>query len=265
MQSNPRNLIVSAIGDESVHRTWLSQESERNFDLFLIYYGDRDDFGRDDATWYIRRKGFKWELIAHVLEEHADKLAGYANLWLPDHDIRADTLSINRMFELFDRYHLQLAQPAIATGEVSYETLRQRPGVVLRYTPLVEVMCPLFTREALARVAFSFVESRSGWGLDWLWPRFFRPLEVAILDAVGVEHAGRLFQGENYQRLAAMGVHPSDDFQRLIDRYGGFNRRLHRRLVRGRVRLPEVRDPAYARGVIAKLLASAGLSWRHSA
>jgi hypothetical protein len=260
-----RNLILSPIGDESVHRSWINHADERQFDLFLMYYGDRQGFGREDATYYVARKGFKWELVGHALDEHANVLDHYANIWIPDHDVRADTRSINRMFDLFDHYRLQLAQPAIAQGEVSYETLRQRPSVVLRYAPLVEVMCPLFTREALSRVAFSFEESRSGCGLDWLWPRYFLPHEVAILDAVGVEHVGKLFRGENYQRLAELGVFPADDFRRVIDRYGGFNRRLHRRLVRGRVRLPEIREPPSSRGLFSRWFGGAPFGRRRSA
>ncbi len=117
-----------------------------NFDVFLIYYGDRPDFGRSDADHYLARQGFKWELVDHVLQQHADVVARYENIWCPDNDIRLQTPGVNRMFDLFEKYTLQLAQPAIAAGDSSYQALRQRPGVVLRYSPYVEVMCPLFTR-----------------------------------------------------------------------------------------------------------------------
>ena len=145
MSATRRNLIVSPIGDSSVHASWLSHPDLRSFDLFLIYYGDRGDFGRSEATHYFQRKGFKWELVDHALKHHGEILARYTNIWCPDNDIRVDTRGVNRLFELFEKYALQLAQPAIAAGEVSYQTLRQRPGAVLRYSPYVEVMCPLFT------------------------------------------------------------------------------------------------------------------------
>jgi hypothetical protein len=263
MTTSHRNLIISPIGDDSAHRSWVSGPGERTFDLLLIYYGDREDFGRAEATWYERRKGFKWELLHWALHQHRDVVDRYANIWLPDCDIKADTLSINRMFELFEHYGLQMAQPAIASGEVSYQSLRQQPGVVLRYTPFVEVMCPLFTRGALARVEHTFSESRSGWGLDWVWPRFFESHQVAILDAVGIEHTGRLFRGESYQRLAALGVHPSEDFERVTKRYGGFPRRLHRRLVRGTIRLPAIRESGFRQGWLARLFGWRGMfGWR---
>ncbi len=263
MTATRRNLIISPIGDSSVHASWLSRPALRSFDLFLIYYGQSDDFGRGDATHYLHRKGFKWELVDHVCAQHADVLDRYANIWCPDNDIRLDTAGVNRMFELFERYSLQLAQPAIAAGQVSYETLRQRPGVVLRYSPYVEVMCPLFTREALRRCQPTLLESRSGWGLDWVWPRYFAQHEIAIIDAVGVEHTGPLGQGENYQRLAELGVYPDREFHQVMDKFGGFDRRLHKKFVRGRIKLPAILEPGQRQSFIARL--KSRLGWRRVA
>jgi hypothetical protein len=237
------NLVISTIGDASVHRSWLSEPSRRQFDLFLIYYGDGDDSASRDATYYERRKGFKWELLEHVAREYGDVLRQYANIWCPDNDVRSSTPDVNRLFATFAQYHLQLAQPAIAAGEVSYRALRRRRGVVLRYAPFVEIMCPLFTREAFYRVAGTFDENRSGWGLDWVWPRYFQPHEIAIIDRVGVEHTGKLFRGENYRQLAQMGIDHNEDFRRVIAKFGGYDPHVHRQMLRGRLRMPEVREP----------------------
>jgi hypothetical protein len=244
MTTSRCNLIVSPVAETSVHRSWLSDPESRTFDLFLINYGNQADFGRAEATHYLRRKGFKWELLHHVFANHDEILGRYANIWCPDSDIRVDTPGIDRLFELFERYHLQMAQPGIAKGEVSYRTLRQRPGVILRYTPFVECMCPLFTLRAFRQVATTFLENRSGWGLDLLWPRFFRPDELAIIDQVGVEHTGVLFRGEHYQRLAQIGIEPQKDFDAIVAKYGGFNERVHRQLLFDKIRLPAVREPS---------------------
>jgi hypothetical protein len=259
MSTTRRNLILSPIGDGSLHASWLSHPEQRLFDTFLIYYGDTGDFGRGDATHYLRRKGFKWELIDHVLRNHGEILGRYTNIWCPDNDIRADTPAINQMFQLFEKYALQMAQPAIAAGEVSYQALRQQPGVVLRYSPYVEVMCPLFTREALWRIAPTLLEARSGWGLDWIWPRLFAAHEIAILDAVGVEHAGPLGRGENYRELARLGIQPNEEFQRVMAKYGGFNRRLHKKFVRGTIKLPTIRQNGVRPGLVARLMEGLGL------
>jgi hypothetical protein len=262
MRSNSerRHLVISPIGDDSVHRSWLSHPAERRFDLLLIYYGSQPGFGQDDCEHYLARRGFKWELLTQVVAELRPTLEQYDNIWLPDADIRADTRQVNRLFELFEEYKLQLAQPAIAAGEVSYQTLRQRAGAVLRYTHFVECMCPLFSRDAFFKVAPTFSESRSGWGLDLLWPSFFGPREMAIIDAVGVEHTGRLFRGENYQKLAAIGLDPGAEMKALLAKHGGFNRRLHNKFVRGRVKLPVVWEEGHQLGVVERLFERLG--WR---
>jgi len=262
MTHHRANLIVSPIGDMSVHRTWLVNESCRNFDLLLIYYGSQGEFGRGDADYYFRQQGFKWELLTQVMKQAPEIISRYRNIWCPDNDIAADTASVNRLFDVFDEYRLQLAQPAVAAGEVSYRALRKRPGVLLRYTPYVEVMCPLFTREALAKVSHTFGENRSGWGLDWVWPRYFADHERAIIDAVGVHHTGPLFRGEHYQSLARLGIHPDVDFQQVMKKYGGFDRRLHRRFVKGKVRLPAIWDPAARRSPIQRAIHRLGFRRR---
>lgn len=240
MPAPRRNLIVSPIGDESMHGSWLADRPKRTFDVLLIHYGKVEHYGRSDADYYLASKGFKWELTDFALREFRNVVEQYDYVWCPDCDIRATTEQVNRLFAVVREQRLQLAQPAIAAGEITYQFLRPRPGILLRYTPFVEVMCPVFSREALLRVQPTFGESRSGWGLDLLWPRHFAAREMAVIDAVGVEHTGKLFRGENYQTLARLGVNPGEELERIIKLHGGFNRRLHRRLVRGRIKLPAV-------------------------
>lgn len=238
---NPRrNLVISPIGDESMHASWLADRPNRTFDVLLMHYGTVENYGRSDADYYAARKGFKWELLDFALQSFHDVVQEYEYIWCPDCDVRATTDQVNRLFAIMPEQRLQLAQPAIAAGEITYQFLRPRPGVLLRYTPFVEVMCPVFSREALLCVQPTFQESRSGWGLDLLWPRNFAKQEMAIIDAVGVEHTGKLFRGENYQSLAKLGVNPGEELERIVKLHGGFNRRLHRRLVRGRIKLPAV-------------------------
>ena len=170
-----RNLIICTIGDKSCHRTWIAGPETPNFDLFLIYYGDGPDVAKADAQHYLRRKGFKFELLHHVAQEHRSTLANYDRIWCPDDDVACCTSDLNLLFDIFQRHGLQLAQPAVAEGDVSYRCLRQKRGNILRYTPFVEVMCPLFTRDAFFKLSTTFLESRSAWGLDWVWARQFGP------------------------------------------------------------------------------------------
>ena len=89
-----------------------------------------------------RRKGFKFELLHHVAQEHRSTLAKYDRIWCPDDDIACCTSDLNLLFDIVQRHGLQLAQPAVADGDVSYRYLLRKRGNILRYTPFVEVMCP---------------------------------------------------------------------------------------------------------------------------
>lgn len=239
----PSNLIICPVGDRPRYGTWLAGPGQPDFDLFLLYYGDGPDTAAADARYYVRRKGFKFELLHFVTREHEDVLRRYDRVWCPDDDIACGTESINRMFDIVDRYGLQLAQPAIARGQFSYKALLRQPGKLLRYSPYVEVMCPVFTRDALFRVADTFTENRSGWGLDWIWACRFSPGEVAIIDKVGVHHTGPLGKGEHYRKLSAIGVDPFRDFDHVAARYGGIDWKAHRRMLRGTQRMAFVPDP----------------------
>lgn len=255
-----KNLVICPTGDRSVHRTWLSGPGKPNFDLFLVYYGDGPDTAAADAKYFARCKGFKWELMHFAAEKYGETLRQYDRIWCPDDDIACDTDAVNQLFEIFKNYKLQLAQPAIAEGDFAFKSLVQQRGNLLRYSPYVEVMCPIFTYEAFFRVKDSFIENRSGWGLDWLWPRRFGPREIAIIDKIGVHHTGKLGKGENYKFLAKLGIDPNRDFKETVNRHGGIDWSLHRRLIRGRIRMKRIKDPDDRRTLAQRL--SDYLHWR---
>lgn len=247
-----RNLVISPIGDRSVYRTWIAGPDRPNFDLFLLYYGDGVDTAQADAKYYVRRKGFKWEHMSHVAEAHAATLSQYDRIWCPDDDVACDTAGVNTLFELFERYALQLAQPAQAQGQFTFRGLTQRRGNLLRYAPFVEIMCPIFTREAFVKVAPTFLESRSGWGIDWLWTTYFAPHEIAIIDKVGFHHTGPLGKGPLYDSLARLGIDPFRELDETVARHG-LDLRLHRRMLHGTVRMKSIKDPDDRRGWLQKL------------
>ena len=139
-----------------------------------------------------RNKGFKWEHINLVAEQHRDTVRQYDYIWCPDDDIACDTAGVNKLFEIVRKYNVQLAQPAISEGEFAFKSLIQQRGNILRYSPYVEVMCPVFTQAAFFKLQDTFLENRSAWGLDWIWPKRFALTEMAIIDKVGVHHTGRL-------------------------------------------------------------------------
>lgn len=243
------NLIIAAIGHGNVLDTWLDCPNERQFDLFAIDFRPGSRTAPPLATYFVQRPGFKFEHLDYVAEHFSAVLNRYERIWCPDDDVALDTASINRMFSLVEQHRLQLAQPAIATGDVSFQSFRPRPGALLRFTPFVEVMCPVFTREALFWVRPTFLASRSGWGLDLAWPHFFKPREVAILDCIHAHHTRPLASGEAYERFKRLGIDPAQERDEVVRRFGGMSERVVRRMVFGKLKMPTLFEPGFRRGL----------------
>jgi hypothetical protein len=215
-----RNLVVVRAGDASLHRQWLDAP-DRDFDLFISYYGRSPGRHREDADHYEMRPGPKWPAIADLLEEHSGMLHAYDAFWFPDDDLAASGPVIDRMFAFFRAYQLCLAQPALTRNSFyTWDTLLQDSRAHIRYSGFVEVMAPLFSRAALEVCRPTFSESRSGWGLDWIWPTLCRQAglgRMAILDATPVRHT-RPVGGELYANHPDLD--PRRDAERLLRQHG---------------------------------------------
>jgi hypothetical protein len=247
-----RNLVIAAVGNSSQHNSWLPDSSARTFDLALIYYGDQSGTFRSGADIYVERKGFKFPLIADLCDELGQVLDNYDFVWLPDDDIATITADINRLFEIARQYQLPIAQPAIATGDVSYQSMRVQPNLLLRYTRFAEVMCPVFSRAALASARPTFRETVSGWGIDWAWTRLVDCRQIAVVDAVGVHHTRPLATGDAYRRFAQQGVSPSEERRRIMRCYGlrGPATRIRQRQLKYGTALCEAIDLAGQRSTV---------------
>lgn len=214
-----RNLVIVRAGDESLHESWTSAE-RRDFDLFVSYFGDRPGRYAHGCDFYEQRKGPKWPCLGALLREQPALLDEYDCVWFPDDDLAADTATIDRMFAFFRACGISLAQPALTRDSYcTWRTLRQQSSCLLRYTRFVEIMAPLFSREALQLCAPTFTESESGWGLDWLWPQLCETAglgRMAVIDATPVRHT-RPCGGELYRRNPQLA--PRAEAQRMLDEH----------------------------------------------
>lgn len=214
-----RNLVILRAGDASLHPDWIAGP-RRDFDLLVSYYGK--DLGRyaDSVDMQEDRRGPKWSCIADLLREQPQLIEQYDNFWFPDDDLAASTDVINRMFGLFRGLGLALAQPALTRNSYySWKILLQQPDCVARYLSFVEVMAPIFTRESLRACLPTFSQSRSGWGMDWVWPGLIeqRPQTIAVLDATPVHHT-RPLGGNLYS--SNPDLDPVRDARVLVAQYG---------------------------------------------
>ncbi len=220
------NLVVVRAGDASLHPQWVKEGANRNFDLFVSYYGETSNHFTGSSEYYEAVAGLKWPAIAELLVKHRDLLMSYDAYWFPDDDLLTDGATISRMFDLFRQFDLWLAQPALGAGSyASFRITRAVYGMKLRYTNFVEIMCPLFNWEGLRALQHTFGASISGWGLDVLWPFLLRfPKDrIAILDETTVMHTRPLRSGPFYSRCASMGVEPRLEARIVMNHFG-----LHR-------------------------------------
>jgi hypothetical protein len=182
-------LVIAAVGDESLHEAWATSRSARSFDIVLVYYGEDGRWFRARGDAWLEMRGPKFELIRRALS-HV-QLDSYRYFFFPDDDLAMTVHQIEELFDLTERFELDLAQPALDEASyVSHEITRVRRDSVLRFTNFVEVMCPVFSRGGLERCRDSFGLSGSNWGLDAVWAQLLTKARarIGILDAVAMTH-----------------------------------------------------------------------------
>lgn len=213
-----KNLVISAVGDDSLHREWIT--GEQQFDLALIYYGNDETIAKAyalEAKWFKQEKGMKYHLIAQFLKNHPEIFNDYEYIWFPDNDVSITTEAINQLFEIAKREGLQLCQPAM-TGYLSHPITKPAPRLLLRYTNFIEVLAPLMSVESLVILQDSFTLNHSGWGFDYLWPHLLGSPKktIAIIDAITMKHTKPV--GNDYSRFPK---HPKKELKELLKKYKG--------------------------------------------
>ena len=197
-----RFLVMARVGDTSLHKEWLEPKEYKNFDLYLEYFGDGSNDYKNDCDFYAEAKDTKWPRFYKVIEEFGEQVFKYDAIWMPDDDISTDCSTINEIFEIFMMYNLSLAQPALTSDSYfSHNITLERSENILRFTKFVEVMVPIFSREALQLCWSTFIKSKSGWGLDSTWPKLlgYPNDKMAIIDKLPVKHTRPMGTGTLYK------------------------------------------------------------------
>ncbi|NCI49119.1 DUF707 domain-containing protein [Sediminibacterium roseum] len=210
-----RYLVISAVGDESLHPEWIAGNA--GFDLCLLYYGNSDEVAERYAATtalFFMMKGSKYHLLKSFIETNLSFIEGYDYIWLPDNDVSISTADINKLFRIADENKLLLSQPAM-TGYISHKVTTPTKNF-LRFTNFVEVLAPLMSRETLLRLKDTFNLNYSGWGYDYLWPYLlgYPRNKIAIIDSVIMKHTKPV--GKDYSRFPK---HPEKEMKELIKAY----------------------------------------------
>lgn len=194
----PRMLYVSPVGGAAAELLpgVMNAFQGAGTDRWLLQYDDAE-LAVPDGVRVIRDKGYKWQLALRHL--HPDAVADYDFIFFWDDDLGVSNFDPLRFARIMRVNRLDMAQPAIQSPHgLSHAITRHRPcpppwrdpdgvtahPVVGRLTNFVEIMAPVFTREAW-REFYSYLDpdNRSGWGYDYI------PLgRKGIVDAMPVVH-----------------------------------------------------------------------------
>ena len=213
-----KNLIICRAGDKSLHKQWLGSEN-RNFDLWINYYGSVANKYLDNCIVYKQSGGLKYPEVYTFISDNLSKLLHYDAICLMDDDISTDTNNLNMMFNIFHCGEFWLAQPALtADSFFSHPITVQVSDSILRITNFIEPMCPIFRKDILLYLLHTFTESKSGWGLDFLWQHLLKypRCKNMIIDACPVKHTRAPGTGEAYRILD---VSPEAEAKDIMRKY----------------------------------------------
>lgn len=192
-----KNLVIAAVGDESLHKEWIPCK-HNEYDLSLIHYGDQKDYS-NDCKFLFKEKGPKFHLLSKIIKKNPI-LLNYKNIWMPDDDLFISPSEIDKIFEIHDQYNLWISQPSIM-GWYGLDTTLHHKNCILRYTNYVEIMCPCFEIEALKKCIHTFEENKTGWGIDHIWNQLLNhPTDrLAIIDESIAIHTRPVGSGDTYK------------------------------------------------------------------
>jgi len=147
-------LVFTSAGDNSCIDRWVSGE-QPEFDLCIVYYGDKDCRFESLAKYFFRRKAGKFQNLHYVFSHSVEILTGYDSILAIDDDIQIDCAAINKLFKLREQYGITILQPSFdPRGKISHAITGFSPFTKLRYTNFVEITAPVIETEFL----LSFLE-----------------------------------------------------------------------------------------------------------
>jgi len=229
-----RGLVLVRAGRNHCFDSALQVErTDRSWDIAFSIYDDTELTEQCSVDILHRYKGGKWCGIYSFFAEFPQLLNSYDYFWLVDDDIEVDWTQISALFDYVRHYKFELAQPALTEQSYFSHRLTLRcPGFLHRHTNLVEIMAPILSARLLRKILPYFVNTHSGFGIDWYWQSLVSDpwRAIAIIDAIAVKH-GRPPRQHLRREMERYGVTPEMERDQLVRELG--LRRLHAIATRG--------------------------------
>jgi hypothetical protein len=220
-------LVFVRAGADSLHRDWLAQDPDRNWDCVVSWWGREPPANGEELQ--VSGGSLKLDSFVDFYRSHRALVAGYRHVLIADDDIRFAPGAISRLFDICAQRHLPLAQPALRWGTwVNQPVTMRNPFTEVREVSFVEIMVPVFDQPTLQALIDTFLMTRSGVGVDVVWSyRLQARHAIFVVDSVCVDHTKPvdMLNGELYRRMRAVGVDPWLDYDGMRKRLpvaGGF-------------------------------------------
>ncbi len=166
------------------------------------------EYGFSEDEWKFR----------HVHTKLHPVVGNYRAVGIFDDDIHISTADLTRLFQIGDALDLALWQAALSRDSKDpWKHLFVVDGSLVRRCNVVEIMMPIFSREALRLCWDSFPKCYSAWGLDSAWPTILKHRPRAIVDAVVAKHL-RPVRSQN--RRMPNGKTPNEENAMILREYG---------------------------------------------
>lgn len=163
-----RFLLFSSIGkrDTDVQALDLWTKSNyRNYDIVLYYYKEKPP--KNCRDYCIYRKDTKLKNFYHFMTNY--DISNYEAIWIVDDDIKMETKEINKMFNIFKKYNLDLAQPSYTENSVISHPITEIDRTCkLRYSNFVEIGAVIWSQKMIHKFKDLFKNTNSTCGIDFI-------------------------------------------------------------------------------------------------
>lgn len=220
-----KHLVLVRSGNESIHREYFYNDPDRNWDTFVIVYEDLHPVDMENADYVANGGLSKNADVSSLIESGFFTDMGYEYIMTMDDDVLpVDSRQLSALFNIGREHKLSIFQPALTMdSKSSWNIVFNCPSFFLRYTNFVEVMCPVFSIDALLHLREDFKNSISGFGIDIVYYEALgcQKNSIAVIDTVMVQHtrASDTVGGKYYKHLRSHGVDIQEEFRFFMNKY----------------------------------------------
>lgn len=215
-----RFLVISRIGQQSLHREWCGPASERRFDVLLSAYDSAVTDPRQPGTLFEYRPGAKVAGYGEIMRDHADLIARYDYVSLFDDDLSISTHDLQRLFDIVAQHQLKIAQPALSHDSYfTFAALLKNPSFRLRYVNYIEMMCPIFRADVLTAIQPLYALGFES-GIDLIWCNLVSTSlqDFAVIDEITVRHTRPIGKSKSANGFVA-GRRYEDDIYAVLNKF----------------------------------------------